>query len=837
MRIARQPKVRPEHSTPTVGGRESSQSPDGQPAILRLQVTVGNRSVQRLLGEPSTVPGPVDAAIRGRGPGEPLPDGFGTLLSGVYGSNLAAVRVHTDTRSAEAADAAGAEAFAYGTDLYFGRGRYDPTTPHGRTVLSHEVAHAVQQGGPAREPARETGREGDAAEREAAHAASHAQRGEPVALGSAPARVQYFAQGDGSEERGGHAFMTEAVLGGMGLSARESRAGRMGNWERDLSQVLTPATVPLVSGIMPMLNIMAIKEFGRGINLASFGTYDPVEHIDNPTGLRGTDVIGQGQMRADGVNPDRPGPGGSIAPAGGDSEAYADIDTRYKKTGQPQQGALMNPKDAAAYQVDESGIPRYIGASKTWLLGTLKTAARLGRQRTATGDAQLRGPRMFASGVHTLQDYFAHSNFCEIAINMLVREGSLKVMNPAGVLEAVARDRVLNTQVQANGPDGNPVPGNLGYAGREVLTTGSFNLTDTAASVLEEVSDTWKTLNPFKEKTKGPSKLTEACLDYLDMTPGNPTKFSQVGKTAAAAIRRVTRTLSLAPDVILAPLNTLADNLEHREHTARDAYRWISDHGPLDILKRQAKAIPLVGPAIAGGIEGVQEGIRAAQEAALGAAWNWVIDEGVKRINQVIEKIKAQTNVQNKKAPLAGPARLLQPSTWANPATNWLAKKFGNVSDMYDPATGPRNGIAPQAYTPPSHTQVAKDHGELHNPVPDGQKDEGHGGDEHGHSHISSWLSPLAQQIAAQATEAAGKAVSMVWDRVDAGETVAADDPGLTEIDIQVNQFFRHPADIRPIWESLFIARLQSRALGPELLEHLRDARASVPDSLPAAPR
>jgi hypothetical protein len=583
--------------------------------------------------------------------------------------------------------------------------------------------------------------------------------------------------------------------------------------------------VTLVEGIMPILNIMAIKEFGRGINRASFGTYDPVEHIDNPTGLRGDDVIGQGPMRTDGVNPDFAGPGGSTADAGRNNQAYADIDPRYQNTGQPQRGAIMNPQDAAAYQVDESGVPRYIGASKTWLTGTLKSAAKLGRTRSAEGDEQLRGPRMFASGVHTLQDYYAHSNFCEIAINILIRDGSLKVMNASGVLESVGTDRALNTQVQANGPGGVPVPGNLAYAGREVLTTGSFNLTDTAASLLEEVSDQWKLLNPFKEKTKGPSKLVEACLDYLEMTPGNPTEFAGFGRKAAEPLREILDTLDFAPDLILDPIRSLAERLESQEHTARDLYRWLSDHGPLDILKRQAKNIPLVGERVAGWINWAQDKIREAAEATLGEAWNWVIDQGVEQINGVIEQIRAQTNIQNKRAPLDG-----------NPVSDWIAKKFGNVSDMIDPVTGlPKNGIAPGSYTPPSHTQIAKDHGELRNPVQDGQPDDEHGHDEHGHSHISSWLSPLAQQIAGIATKAVGDEVTAVWDRVDAGETISDTDSGLQRIEARVNQYFAHPADNRPTWDYLFLARLGSQALGPALLEHLRDARASVPNVNPRA--
>jgi hypothetical protein len=55
------------------------------------------------------------------------------------------VRIHTDARAAEAADALGARAFTIGSDIYFGAGEYAPGTGPGRKLLAHELAHTVQQ--------------------------------------------------------------------------------------------------------------------------------------------------------------------------------------------------------------------------------------------------------------------------------------------------------------------------------------------------------------------------------------------------------------------------------------------------------------------------------------------------------------------------------------------------------------------------------------------------------------------------------------------------------------------------------------------------------------------
>src|SRR5438128_31803 len=74
---------------------------------------------------------PLDAATRA-----PFEVGFGRDLSGV--------RVHDDARAARAASSLGADAFAVGADVYFGRNRYDAASRDGRRLLAHELGHVVQ---------------------------------------------------------------------------------------------------------------------------------------------------------------------------------------------------------------------------------------------------------------------------------------------------------------------------------------------------------------------------------------------------------------------------------------------------------------------------------------------------------------------------------------------------------------------------------------------------------------------------------------------------------------------------------------------------------------------
>ena len=305
------------------------------------------------------------------------------------------------------------------------------------------------------------------------------------------------------------------------------------------------------------------------------------------------------------------------------------------------------------------------------------------------------------------------------------------------------KGRVLDTKVHANDDKGNPEEGNLAtgdvkQGGREVLTTGSFNLTDTVASVLEEVNDKWKMLDPFKEKSKGPNELTMAALDYLEMNPNDATDFSgfgggiadlvetikpqveAMGNAGAGAVEKgggllgkgiakagkmgggllsgagnlankagkklgggffgkalgglgkmlggagdsakeggqaagdaVSGAASQTADSIrffIGQLDGFTKSMRGKQHSLREAYAWLSDHGPLDLLKSAAKQ-ESPGDRAGGGVASSSRcrTIDAVVEKMFATAWNKVIDTGVEEINGVVGEIKSQTNVKNKK--------------------------------------------------------------------------------------------------------------------------------------------------------------------------------------------
>ena len=62
-----------------------------------------------------------------------------------FGVSMGDVRVHTDAESGELARQMHSTAFTLGSDIYFSRGSYAPSTARGQHLLAHELAHVAQE--------------------------------------------------------------------------------------------------------------------------------------------------------------------------------------------------------------------------------------------------------------------------------------------------------------------------------------------------------------------------------------------------------------------------------------------------------------------------------------------------------------------------------------------------------------------------------------------------------------------------------------------------------------------------------------------------------------------
>ena len=80
-----------------------------------------------------------------KGGGSPLSDGVRSSMESAIGADFSGVRIHTGSESVQMNRELNAQAFAHGNDVYFGAGKYNPSSASGQHLLAHELVHTVQQ--------------------------------------------------------------------------------------------------------------------------------------------------------------------------------------------------------------------------------------------------------------------------------------------------------------------------------------------------------------------------------------------------------------------------------------------------------------------------------------------------------------------------------------------------------------------------------------------------------------------------------------------------------------------------------------------------------------------
>jgi len=78
-------------------------------------------------------------------PGEPLPASLRRSLQPFFPYELSRVRVHDGELAAASAHTIHAAAYTAGSDIVFGKGRYDAASTQGVRLIAHELAHVAQQ--------------------------------------------------------------------------------------------------------------------------------------------------------------------------------------------------------------------------------------------------------------------------------------------------------------------------------------------------------------------------------------------------------------------------------------------------------------------------------------------------------------------------------------------------------------------------------------------------------------------------------------------------------------------------------------------------------------------
>ncbi|KDQ31832.1 hypothetical protein PLEOSDRAFT_1053107 [Pleurotus ostreatus PC15] len=243
-------------------------------------------------------------------------------------------------------------------------------------------------------------------------------------------------------KKGGGGFALGALIGkgGSKFSGLDVKRVYFGNWLRDYSQAVDIAGLSKLQ-LQTIINLcMALGFMAHGYATGEFevtaerlGCYLPTEHIDNPKGY------GDGQ------------------------------DARQIHPG------LRGPVDPMELEIDpRTGMKNYIAnengrwdTSKALVRRTLEKCIHLGRQYRSQGrkDDEYEAFRLLGTALHTLEDFSAHSNFCELA---LVSMGHHQVFTHVG------------DQVRVQASNGKWVA---------PLVTGTFGSSDFIHSLLGEATD------------------------------------------------------------------------------------------------------------------------------------------------------------------------------------------------------------------------------------------------------------------------------------------------------------------------------------------------------------
>jgi len=77
--------------------------------------------------------------------GQPLDPPLRHFMEARFKHDFSGVRLHTDSEANASAKSIGALAYTYGQDIFFDASGFQPKTPHGLTLIAHELSHVVQQ--------------------------------------------------------------------------------------------------------------------------------------------------------------------------------------------------------------------------------------------------------------------------------------------------------------------------------------------------------------------------------------------------------------------------------------------------------------------------------------------------------------------------------------------------------------------------------------------------------------------------------------------------------------------------------------------------------------------
>lgn len=323
-----------------------------------------------------------------------------------------------------------------------------------------------------------------------------------------------------------------------------------GNWLRDFSQLLDKGSLSLVPGplIRALIAVFAYVQFGYStrefeVTEERLGLYRPEEHVDNPKGYDS------------GTKADSPALHASKT---GDDTSYG--------TGPNLRLAV----DPAELEIDpETGMKNYIANSNLvggfnptsahYVEKQLIAAIACGRQGNQEAYVHL------GAALHPLEDFLAHSNYVELALQMIGNETQIE-SNHSSALGGVFAFVGAGARVKTARGKAPPI------------VTGTFGALDLVQTLLGEIEDRASavSLPGLELRTKDGEGTFQKLAKYLigllgELTPDFERDILKIQKTGSSAKPISWGDLAEKPDSLWESIQPV---LKFRD----DVAKWINDN-------------------------------------------------------------------------------------------------------------------------------------------------------------------------------------------------------------------------------------------------------------------
>ncbi|KAK4101609.1 Het-C-domain-containing protein [Parathielavia hyrcaniae] len=299
-----------------------------------------------------------------------------------------------------------------------------------------------------------------------------------------------------------------------------------GNWLRDYSQAIDVGTVKSVSAeaIRLLLSVLGFLTFGYGskefeITTDRLGCYRPEDHIDNPKDYAENEDARQYDRRLRG-------------PVDEEVELAVDQETGMKNYIANENAGIMS--------------------SAQHVRNLFSQCVELGRSygRSGNKDELYEALRLLGTGLHCLEDFFAHSNYTELALIELGEED---------IFPHVGR----NTKIRIRGARDEVYP----------VVTGTFGGVDFLHSVTGELSD----------------KMMQSEIEQLEGT------LQESQRNDTSLLRDL---LDKIPDGILGDKKSKIDDIQHDAQAAQMENVTVSPRDPEEFTNYVSDIFKQIMPAI-----------------------------------------------------------------------------------------------------------------------------------------------------------------------------------------------------------------------------------------------